>query len=228
MEYFSIKDQILITFLKLRLNLVNKDLAIRFNTSESTVYNIILTCIILLQEILFNKLMETMPSQTKNILCLPNCYVSFQNCRMTIDCTEVACDIPHHLNYQRATFSSYKHKNTLKGLIGLAPNGVITFVSKLYPGSTSDKKIVSHCGILSLLESCDLILADKGFLISDILPDGVSLNIPPFLTSSQFTPSEVEKTKSIARARIHVERAISRLKGLKILSHIPKKCLFKK
>jgi len=140
---------------------------------------------------------------------------------MTID--EVACDIPHKLHH----LSSYKHKNTLKELIGVAPNGVITFVSKLYPGSTSNKKIVSHCGILSLLEPGDLILADKGFLISDILPEGVFLNIHPFLTSPQFTPSEVEKTKSIARARIYVERAISRLKGFKILNHIPKS-LFKK
>lgn len=54
-------DQILITFLKLKLHLVNKDLAIRFNTSESTICNIILTFIILLHEILFNKLMETVP-----------------------------------------------------------------------------------------------------------------------------------------------------------------------
>jgi len=97
----------------------------------------------------------------------------------------------------------------------------------LYPGSTSDKKIEGHCGILSLFESGDLILAEKGFPISDILPDVVSLNIPPFLTSSQFTPSEVEKTKTIARARIHVERAISTLKRFNILSHIPKS-LFKK
>ncbi|XP_015374947.1 PREDICTED: uncharacterized protein LOC107169654 [Diuraphis noxia] len=226
-ECFSIKDQILLTFIKLRLNLLNKDLAFRFNTSESTVCNIILTFIIVLHEIVFNQLMKTVPSQSKNKLCLPNCFVSFQNCRITIDCTEVACDIPHQLDHQRATFSSYKHKNTLKGLIGVAPIGVITFVSKLYPGSTSDKKIVSHCGILSLLEPGDLILADKGFLISDLIPNGASLNIPPFLTSSQFTPSEVERTKTIARARIHVERAISRIKGFKILSHIPKS-LYKK
>lgn len=171
--------------------------------------------------------MDTVPSQNKNRLCLPNCFISFQNCRMTIDCTEVSCDIPRQLDHQKMTYSSYKHKNTLKGLVGVTPNGIITFVSKLYPGSTSDKKIVSHCGILSVLEPNDLILADKGFLISDLLPDNVSLNIPPFLTLSQFTPSEVEKTKNIARARIHVERAIRRLKGFKILSHIPKS-LFKK
>lgn len=65
MECFSIKDQILITFLKLRLNLVNKDIAFRFNTSELTVSNIILTFIILLHEILFKKLMETVPLKPK-------------------------------------------------------------------------------------------------------------------------------------------------------------------
>ncbi|MDD0148675.1 transposase family protein, partial [Shigella flexneri] len=48
------------------------------------------------------------------------------------------------------------------------------------------------------------------------------LNIPPFLMTPQFTPSEVMKTKSIARARIHVERVMVRLKKFKILSHIPK------
>lgn len=64
-ECFSIKDQILITFLKLRLNLVNKDIAFRFNTSELTVSNIILTFIILLHEILFKKLMETVPLKPK-------------------------------------------------------------------------------------------------------------------------------------------------------------------
>lgn len=156
-ECFSINDQVLMTFLKLRLNLPYKDIAFRFNTSQSTVCNIILTFIVLLHSILFKKLMDTVPSQNKNRLCLPNCFKSFQNCRMTIYCTEVSCDIPRQLDHQKMTYSSYKHKNTLKGLVGVAPNGVITFVSKLYPGSTSDKKIVSHCGILSVLEPNDLI-----------------------------------------------------------------------
>jgi len=63
----------------------------------------------------------------------------------------------------------------------------------------------------NIFQPGDLFLADKGFLISDLLPSGVNLNIPPFLVSPQFTPSEVVKTKNIARDRIHVERAIQRL-----------------
>ena len=45
-------------------------------------------------------------------------------------------------------------------------------------------------------------MADKGFIIQDLLPVGVPLNIPPFLGSSE-----------IASLRIHVERAISKIKN---------------
>ena len=61
----------------------------------------------------------------------------------------------------------------------------------------------------------------KGFLIQDIVPKGVYVNIPPFLEHGKFTESEVKATKSIARCRIHVERANARLKDFKILSFIP-------
>lgn len=53
--------------------------------------------------------------------------------------------------------------------------------------------------VVNLFQPGDLILAGKGFLIFDLLPSGVNLNIPPFLVSPQFTPSEVVNTKNIAR-----------------------------
>ena len=65
-----------------------------------------------------------------------------------------------------------------------------------------------------------MILADKGFLIQDILPHGVSVNILPFLNSGAFTESEAKATKAIAKCHIHVERANARLKDFRILSFI--------
>jgi hypothetical protein len=53
------------------------------------------------------------------------------------------------------------------------------------------------------------------------MPPGVGLNVPPFLFRLQFTHSEVEETRNIARARIHVERANIRIKRYRILSLIP-------
>lgn len=54
-----------------------------------------------------------------------------------------------------------------------------------------------------------------------MLPQGVSLNVPPFLTTAQFTSEQVVRTRTIARARIHVERAIKRIKSFNILNMIP-------
>lgn len=73
---------------------------------------------------------------------------------------------------------------------------------------------MQHSGILSHFVAGDLILTDKGFLILDDLPPGVAL------MTAQFTPDEIRQTCTIAKARIHVERAINRLKRYRILSHI--------
>ena len=89
--------------------------------------------------------------------------------------------------------------NSFKTPNGVAPNAVITYVSKLFPGSTSDKAIVEKSGVLHHFEAGDLILADKGFLITDIPPPGVSVNIPPFLYNEKFNSSEIKLTKTIAR-----------------------------
>lgn len=220
----SRKDQFLMTLMKLRLNLLHEDLALRFNCSSATVTNIILTWIHLMHICLFEKFMkDNIPSREKNKTCMPSVFLPFSNCRIVIDCTEVYTAVPSQLDRQKYTYSNYKHRNTLKGLVGVAPNGTITYLSDLYTGNTSDKKIVKHCGILSSFKAGDLILADKGFLISDILPAGISVNIPPFLMKSQFSPEEARQTVVIAKARIHVERAISRIKRFKILSYIPAK-----
>ena len=65
-------------------------------------------------------------------------------------------------------------------------------------------------------------MADKGFEIEDLLlPLGAQLNAPPFLDKrQQMLPDDIRSTKSIASVRIHVERAIGRLK-VSIFSKVP-------
>ena len=113
------------------------------------------------------------------------------------------------LQIQQLTFSNYKNHNTLKSLIGITPSGAVCFISDLYGGNISDKKLTAECGILKLLESGDAIMADRGFTIEDILPTGVTLNVPPKLNETgQLTENEHSTTRRIASIRIHVERAI--------------------
>ena len=94
----------------------------------------------------------------------------------------------------------YKSHNTAKGLIGIAPNGFGSFISNLYGGHISDKKITEMCGIIDLLEPGDMVMADKGFNIQHILAaKNVKLNMPPFLRGkAQLSLEEELETRSIA------------------------------
>lgn len=81
----------------------------------------------------------------------------------------------------------------------------------LYPGSTSDQAIVEQTGLLNQFKPGDLILADEGFALYDVLPLGVRLNIPAFLSHKE----EAKLCFKIAKARIHVERANELIKTFK-------------
>jgi len=69
----------------------------------------------------------------------------------------------------------------LKDLLLFLLLGHISFISILYTGSISDKEITERSEFLDLpFDDNDSVKADKGFTIQDLLPVGVSLNIPPF------------------------------------------------
>ena len=119
---------------------------------------------------------------------------------------------------QSETWSDYKYHNTWKLLVGVTPNGQVTFLSDLWGGRVSDKQITRESGVLDLLEPGDNVMVDRGFDISNLVLDGVSVNMPPFLAGrEQMTAAETEETMSIAAVRIHVERAIGRIKTYHIL-----------
>nr|CAH7751370.1 unnamed protein product [Callosobruchus chinensis] len=102
-------DQLLLTLMKLKLNLLNEDLAVRFNIAVKTVANIFFTWLYALHEIMFKKFMSEIPSRNKNKLCMPTCFNNFTNCRVILDCTEIYCIQPKNMEKQIATYSSYKH-----------------------------------------------------------------------------------------------------------------------
>lgn len=63
-------------------------------------------------------------------------------------------------------------------------------------------------------------MADRGFTIKDMLQElKIELNLPPFMEGRKQLPAgEVQEGRKIASLRIHVERAIGRLKNFGILS----------
>ena len=95
-------------------------------------------------------------------------------------------------------------------MIGITPQGIISFISNGWGGRVSDKYILEHSGYLSKLLPGYVILADRGFNVSDsVALKGATLDLPAFTQGcEQLSPSQVEATRRIANVRIHVERII--------------------
>ena len=210
-------DEFFIVLCRLRQGLPEEHLAHLSRVSVSTISRIFITWI----NFMFLRLgqINIWPSRAAIDKAMPEDFKkNYSSTRVVIDCTEVRCQMPSSLHLNGELFSNYKHHTTLKGLIGISPGGAITFISQLYTGSVSDREIVVRSGFLDLpFKDNDSVMADKGFTIQDLLPLGVSLNIPPFLGSSSQMPAEdVVKTQEIASLRIHVERAINKIKNFHI------------
>lgn len=212
-------NELLLTLMRLRLGLLNADLAYRFHVSAKHVSTIVLTWIQFLYK-RFSDLKRPMFAKRSMIKKhLPKCFKKYKNIRCIIDCTEVHVQQPSNFAAQGNAYSSYKGHTTFKFLVAVAPNGTIVYLSDAFQGSISDKEIVRQSGFLDYLDPGDEVMADRGFLIKDMLNERqVKLIIPPFLGNrNMFTPQEESLTKDVAKHRIHVERSIERMKKFRLL-----------
>ena len=159
---------------------------------------------------------ENMPEHVRNL---------YSELKCIIDGTETYIEKPSNATAQQATFSTYKNRNTLKALVGIDPSSSLTFISDLHGGSISDRELTIKCRILEKdWERKDVLMADRGFTIQDLFEQKgvIRVNIPPFLNGKpQLSEDELMQTGQIATVRIHVKRAIERIKNYHILDFSP-------
>ncbi|CAC5380854.1 unnamed protein product [Mytilus coruscus] len=165
-------------------------------------------------------LVAWLPRETIRACCPESFRENYPRTTVIIDCAQTFIQRPTNLKTRSETFSNYKSHNTAKYLVGISPHGQIMFISKAFGGRASDKFIVEKSGFLNYLLPGDEVMADRGFTIENFLfPRRVELNIPAFTKCKpQLSNEDVTTTRRIAHVRIHVERAIRRLKVFKVLS----------
>ena len=215
------KDQLLMTLIKLRQNKDDYEISLFFKVSQPFVSNIITTWI----NFLYFQLKEINIWPEKEIVeqYMPEDFKrKFPATRVILDATEIPVQKPSDVVLQSATFSTYKHKNTLKTMIGISPNGLVTYISNAYGGCTSDRQIIERSDLCKkdLFNKKDSIMADRGIMVQDLFATkDVHVNTPTMLKGkSQLEPTEVARDRRIASKRIHVERVIGLAKQYKILS----------
>lgn len=213
-------NRLLLFLMKMKLGLSFGAIGCFFKVSSTTASTI------------FHEILVTLYAKTKSWIfwpsreaikeTMPSTFRNYPTCRAIIDCTELPCDTPPTLEQRVQMYSSYKCGFTIKYLIGISPSGMITFISKGYGGKCTDGFIVNDSGFLGLVEPGDQIMADKGFpqMKTALLERQCVLVMPPMAINPQFSREEVLEGYSIASVRIHVERAIQRVKIFGILRHI--------
>ena len=132
---------------------------------------------------------------------MPECFQEkFSNTVVIIDCTEIFIERASNLLARSQTWSTYKSHNTFKYLVGVTPQGTISFVSKAWGGRVPDKAITQECGILNKLLPGDVVLADRGFTIFDLVEQyQAHAKLPAFTKGKhQLEAKEVAVSRELA------------------------------
>ena len=224
-------EEFTLTMIRLRTGMRASIIADNFGISNSRVSQIFCTWITFLSSI-FKPLIKW-PSKKKVQKHMPKSFKQkYPQTRAVIDCTEFFLQKPYNTKAQATTYSTYKSRNTANCLVAVDPTGAFTFISATWGGNVSDRFITEKSGFLDLVGERDDIMADRGFTITDLLLNKkATLNMPHFTRKCTFgnkkklNVKEIQQTRQIAKLRIHVERAIGRLKNFSMLSNqIPLNC----
>ena len=135
------QDKMLLTLMKIKLELLEQDLASRFEISISVVSIIFITWVKGLSSVLKHLLF--MPEQGSLNPTKPKRFNQVHGIHSIIDGSEIFMETPKSIDLQKLTWSEYKHQNPIKILVAVTPSSSICFVSKTYPGLISDKKITN-------------------------------------------------------------------------------------
>ena len=203
-------EQFILVLMRLRLNLPLKDLAYRFKISQPTASRIWHKIITIMDQRM--KFLIQWPKREILQATMPMDFRQAFGCKVVVilDCFEVFIKRPSNLFARAQTWSNYKHHNTVKFLIGISPQGLVSFISTAWGGRASDKRITEESGVFKNLLPDDIVLAERGFDINESVGFYcATLKIPAFTKGkSQLSAIEVEETRKVASVRIHVERVI--------------------
>lgn len=191
-------QMLLLTLIRLRLNLPIQHIAYLFSVDRNTVSTTFRDTI----ETMFTRLNPLVHWPERHCLqtTMPHQFVEAFGSRIAVilDCFEINVG-----GASNQTSSHCTNKHTLKYLIGITPRGAIAFISHGWEGPVSDEHVTENSGLLNKLLPGDLVLADRGF-------DGLMCAEVKMPTSghSQLDAKDVEEMRQIAHLRAHVETLI--------------------
>ncbi|XP_077431686.1 uncharacterized protein LOC144057700 [Vanacampus margaritifer] len=202
-------QQYLMTLMKLRLNCSFEFLALFFSADIATAFDHFKHCI----NVLYCKLVPSLvfwPDRDLIETSLPHAFRNdnFRKTVCIIDHFEILMEkLSDHLASAHC-HSSKKSHCTQKYLMGISPQGSISFISNGWGGKISDKHVTKYSGFLSKLLPDDLVLAGSGFDATDAVNScQAGLKIVAFTRGKdQLDPLDLGKIRGLASVEKHIEK----------------------
>ncbi|XP_034232829.1 uncharacterized protein LOC117640434 [Thrips palmi] len=201
---------------RLRLGLLEEDIADRLRVTQGTVSKFFNMWIPVMAQCLSGLIVW--PDRVTLRKTMPQCFQDQfgKSVAVVVDCFEVFCETPSGLLAKAQIYSQYKHHSTVKFLLGITPQGTISYISKAFGGRSSDQFITVNCqDFLNNLLPGDVVLADRGFDVNECVGRMQARVVTPSFMHgrNQLSAEDVEVSRRIAHVRIHVERVISLLRN---------------
>ena len=165
----TVEEEFLICLIKLKMNYLFQDIAYHLNVSVITV------------EESFHRTLDLMYTKLKYLVKWPsreNLKKSMRQCFkndfrqkvvVVMDCFELFTErLSSTVKKEYTYYSNYRHIQSIKYLIGIAPPGVVTFISEgSMGGKTSDQQLIGKSGVMKNLLPGDIVMVDRGFNSED-------------------------------------------------------------
>ena len=174
----SYHDQVLMTLMKLRLDLQFRNLGDQLNVPKSSAHDIFKRWIDLLYVKL--KFLIRMRDHDAARRTLPNVFRQyFPRLTHIIDCTEIFVERSKLVKARAQAYSNCKEHSTVKFFVACTPHGAISFISKGWAGRVSDDVFVKRNGFINNQHHWpgDQILADRGFTLVDDFAAGGAMEL---------------------------------------------------
>ena len=208
----TVEEEFLICLIKLKMNYLFQDIAYHLNVSVITV------------EESFHRTLDLMYIKLKYLVKWPSreklkksmCQ-SFKNdfrqkVVVVMDCFELFTErLSSTVKKEYTYYSNYSHIQSIKYLIGIAPPGVVTFISVgSMGGKTSDQQLKAKSGVMKNLLPGDIVMVDRGFNREESDRFNQSEQARNSFTCGKLElhPVDIEKTEKTRPEEVPEERVI--------------------
>ncbi|XP_012688415.2 uncharacterized protein LOC105904989 [Clupea harengus] len=205
-------QKVLLTLMRLRLDLPVPHLAHLFNVAPDAVTRTFAETLGALHAQLTP--LVYWPERGSLLASVPRRYAEALGERVAVvivDCLEICIERPSSMKGREQTYSHPRRGHTMKYLVGMTPQGAISFVSPALGGRATDLQVAEGSGILERLACGDYVLAaGRGFEVPESAGGVMCAQVKSGAFGKgrrQLDVKGEEETRPRAHLRADVERA---------------------